>query len=118
MLSSFTINGSGLITRVPFLPVNSVYQPASYRSDARISKIIPVNERYRFYLNFEVFNLSNSWSPTSMTTQAYIESKGVLTLTPTAYGFGTGDANEPRRHRSAPHAGERSVRILTNAGSL
>lgn len=30
-----------------------------------------------------------------MTTQAYIGSKGVLTLTPTAYGFGTSDAMNP-----------------------
>jgi hypothetical protein len=44
---------------------------------------------------FEVFNNRNSWSPTSMTTQAHIESKGVLTLTPTAYGFGASDAMNP-----------------------
>ena len=30
-----------------------------------------------------------------MTTQAYIESKGVLTFTPTAYGFDTSDAMNP-----------------------
>jgi hypothetical protein len=30
-----------------------------------------------------------------MTTQAFIESKGVLTLTPTAYGVGTSDAMNP-----------------------
>ena len=54
-----------------------------------------VNERYGAISIFEVFNISNSWSPTSMTTQAYIASKGVLTLTPTAYGFGASDAMNP-----------------------
>jgi outer membrane receptor protein involved in Fe transport len=97
MFSSFSINGSGLSSRVPFLPVDSVYQPALYRTDARLSKILPFGEdgRYKLYLNFEAFNISNSWSPTSMATQAYTESKGVLTYTPTAYNFGTGDSFSP-----------------------
>jgi hypothetical protein len=30
-----------------------------------------------------------------MTTQAFSEAKGVLTLTPTAYGVGSGDAAAP-----------------------
>jgi hypothetical protein len=47
-------------------------------------------------LNFEVFNVSNSWSPTSMTTQEYLESSpGVLTLTPAAYGQGSADGGFP-----------------------
>lgn len=95
MLSNFTINGSGMSSRVPFLPVNNVYQPAFYRADARLSKLIPINERFKLYLNWEVFNLSNSWSPTSMLTQEYVESKGVLTLTPGAYNVGSGDAMSP-----------------------
>jgi hypothetical protein len=60
-----------------------------------LSKLLPIGERYKLYLNFEVFNVSNSWSPTSMTTQAFTEAKGVLTLTPTAYGVGSGDALNP-----------------------
>jgi hypothetical protein len=51
--------------------------------------------RYKAYFNFEVFNISNSWSPTAMTSQAYTEAKSVLTLTPTAYGFGSGDSASP-----------------------
>ncbi|MBV9507420.1 MAG: hypothetical protein JO323_20700, partial [Acidobacteriia bacterium] len=51
--------------------------------------------RYKIYGNFEAFNISNSWSPTSMTTQAFTEAKGVLTLTPTAYNFGSGDSYSP-----------------------
>lgn len=95
MFSNFSINGSGLSGRVPFWAVNSVYQPAMYRADAHLSKILALGERYRLALNFEVFNVSNSWSPTSMSTQAFTESKGILTLTPAAYNVGTGDAMAP-----------------------
>jgi hypothetical protein len=95
MFSNFTINGSGLSSRVPFLPVNSVWQPAMYRTDARISKIIPIEESYKLYVSFEMFNVSNSWSPTAMSSQEYTEAKGVLTLTPGAYGVGTSDGLFP-----------------------
>jgi hypothetical protein len=95
MFSNFNLDGSGLSGRVPFWGVDSVYQPASYRADVRLTKIVPIGERYKLALNLEVFNISNSWSPTSMTAQAFTESKGVLTLTPTAYGIGSGDAAPP-----------------------
>jgi hypothetical protein len=97
MFSTFSINGSGLSTRVPFLPVNGVLQPALYKSDARLSKVFPfgAEDRYKMYFNFEAFNISNSWSPTAMTTQAYTEAKGLLTLTPTAFGFGSSDSASP-----------------------
>jgi outer membrane receptor protein involved in Fe transport len=97
MFSNFSLNGSGLGTRVPFWPVNNVYQPALYKTDARLSKVLPFGDgnRYKLFLNFEAFNVSNSWSPTSMSTQAYTEAKGVLTLTPTAYGQGVSDAAPP-----------------------
>ena len=97
MFSNFSLNGSGLGGRVPFLPVDSVYQPALYKTDARISKIIPIGAegRYKLFVNFEVFNISNSWSPTAMTSQAYTETKGVLTYTPTAFGVGSSDAASP-----------------------
>jgi hypothetical protein len=95
MFSNFSLDGQGLSERVPFWGVDSVWQPAMYRDDARISKILPFGERYKLALNFEVFNVSNSWSPTAMSTQAFTESKGVLTLTPTAYGVGTSDQVAP-----------------------
>jgi hypothetical protein len=68
--------------RVPFLPVNDILTPASYRADARITKYIPIkigDRDTRLGLNFEMFNVSNSWSPTSMTSTEYNLSKGVLT---------------------------------------
>jgi hypothetical protein len=95
MFSNFSVNGSGLSGRVPFWAVDSVRQPALYRADMRLSKILPIGEKYKVFLNFEAFNISNSWSPTSMTTQAFTESKGILTLTPAAYNVGTGDAASP-----------------------
>jgi hypothetical protein len=95
MFSANSIDGSGLSSRVPFWPVNTVLEPNTWRSDARLSKIIPIGERYKLYAFFEVFNVSNSWAPTSMTTQAFTENKGVLTYTPTAYGQGTADAASP-----------------------
>jgi len=54
-----------------------------------------VSEKVRLYLNFEVFNISNSWSPTAMSTQEYTATKGVLQLTPTAYGIGNADGGFP-----------------------
>jgi outer membrane receptor protein involved in Fe transport len=95
MFSNYSLDGSGLSGRVPFWPVNNVYQPNLYRSDARLSKVIPIRERAKLYAFFEVFNVSNSWSPTAMSTQAFTEKGGVLTLTPLAYGQGTGDAAAP-----------------------
>jgi hypothetical protein len=98
LLSTSSLNGFGGNFRVPFLPVNSIYTPASYRADARLSKIIPIQIKDRqtnLSLNFEAFNVSNSWSPTSMSSQAYTATKGVLTYTPTAFGVGTADGGFP-----------------------
>lgn len=90
-----SIDGFGGNFRVPFWPVNSLYTPPTYRADTRISKIIPIRERIRLYLNFEVFNLSNTIVDTSITNQAYVEAKRVLTLTPGAFGVGTASAGFP-----------------------
>jgi hypothetical protein len=100
LLSTSTIDGfqSGN-TRVPWLPVNSIYTPASYRADLRLTKGIPITIKDRdtmLSLNFEAFNVSNSWSPTAMFTQEYVEStKGTLTATPTAWGYGSADGGFP-----------------------
>jgi outer membrane receptor protein involved in Fe transport len=99
LLSTTYIDGLLGSTRVPWLPVNSIYTWPSYRGDARISKLIPFNVKDRelkLYLNFEVFNVSNSWAPTSMATQEYAETKaGTLTATPTAWGYATADGGFP-----------------------
>ncbi len=99
MISSSSLNGLGANSRAPFLPVNGLYTPAAYRGDIRISKIIPwggLDNNYRkLFLNFEVFNISNSWSPTSLSTQGYTEAKGVLTPTPASFNVGTADGGFP-----------------------
>ena len=95
MYRNNTLDGAGLSSRVPFLPVNSLYTPPSYRTDARIAKIIPIKERYQLSVMFEAFNISNSWSPTFLTSQGFTEAKGVLTPTPAAFGVGSGDGGFP-----------------------
>ena len=85
MFKTSTINGSGLSSRVPFLPYNYYYLPPHYNSDARLSKIIPLGENpsRKLYLTFEMFNISGSWSATSYKSSvAYTEAGGVLTATP------------------------------------
>ncbi len=108
MLSTSTINGFGGNNRVPFLPVDSLYTPPTYREDFRLTKLLPLpGERFKLALNFEAFNISNTWSPTSLLAQVYCEgngcilpngskgSTGVLYLTPTAYGIGSADGGFP-----------------------
>ena len=95
MAYTTSIDGFGGSFRVPFWPVNSLYTPPAYRADVRISKIIPIHERLRLFFNFEVFNVSNTVVDTSITNQAYLESKRVLTLTPGAFGIGTASAGFP-----------------------
>ena len=98
MVSNKTLNGTGFSYRVPWLPVNSYMLPANYRSDARLTKALPFGEsgRYKLFLNFEVFNLANTWSATGFTSsQAYTETKGVLTPTPTFLYVPSADAGFP-----------------------
>jgi hypothetical protein len=98
MFSNFSLNGTGFSGRVPFLPVNSYYLPAYYRSDARLSKVLPFGEgnRYQLYLNFEVFNLANTWAARGYTSsQAFTETKGILTPTPTSLYVPGNDAVPP-----------------------
>lgn len=99
MFSNFSLNGSGLSSRVPWLPVDNYYYPPTYRSDARLSKILPIgpeNRNMRLYLNFEVFNLANTWSATGFTSnRAYTEAKGVITQTPQNLYVPSADAASP-----------------------
>jgi hypothetical protein len=81
--------------RVPFLPLDSLYTPWVQQENFRLTKYVPIKERFRLALNFEAFNIANNWSPTALTTQGYTELKGVLTPTPTAMGVGTGDGGFP-----------------------
>jgi hypothetical protein len=96
LYSADALDGFNGNFRVPFFPVNSLYTPWVQQENFRISKIIPLpREGMRLNLNFEAFNIANNWSPTALATQAYTEAKGVLTYTPTAYGYGTADGGFP-----------------------
>lgn len=94
MFSNYNLSGSGLSNTVPFWPYYSQYYPARFDTDARLSKIIPIRENMNLFLNFEVFNVSNSWAATSISSyQAFTELKGVLT--PTPLGLGSADGGFP-----------------------
>jgi outer membrane receptor protein involved in Fe transport len=96
LYSADALDGFNGNFRVPFLPVNSLYTPWVEQENFRLTKMIPLpKESIRLSFNFEAFNIANNWSPTSLTTQAYTEAKGVLTYTPTAFGVGSGDGGFP-----------------------
>lgn len=96
LYSADALDGFNGNFRVPFLPVNSLYTPWVQQENFRLTKHIPLpRENMRLDLNFEAFNIANNWSPTALATQAYTETKGVLTYTPTAFGYGTADGGFP-----------------------
>jgi Carboxypeptidase regulatory-like domain/TonB dependent receptor-like, beta-barrel/TonB-dependent Receptor Plug Domain len=85
-----SLNGYGGWFRVPFYGTDIMYTPNTYRADARISKLLPITERMRAYLNFEVFNLTNTITDTGVFTQAFSERGGILSPTP---NLGQGNAS-------------------------
>jgi len=90
------------VSRVPWGQVNDYRYPSMYRSDARLSKIVPITEHAPLYLNFEVFNLANTWAATTITSnRAYSESKGVITATPQLLYIPSGAAMPPMARRPA-----------------
>ena len=88
---STTLSGLGGSARVPFLPYSNLDIDGIYRVDARLSRDLPFSETIRGVFNFEVFNVFNRVSNTSVLTEAYSASGGVLT--PTA-GVGQGNASQ------------------------
>jgi len=97
LYSASALNGFNGAFRVPFWPVNSLYTPWTQTENLRLTKNIPLpREGMHLALNFEAFNVANNWSPTALQlSQAYNETKGVLTYTPTQYGYGTSDGGFP-----------------------
>ena len=69
-----TLNGFGGSNRVPFLGLGTMRLPNIYRTDIRLTKVLPVSEHLRVSLNFEVFNLTNTIAYTSITSRAYTAS--------------------------------------------
>lgn len=105
LASTGTPNGFGGSNQVPFLGVNTLRLPNTYRTDARISKILPFTERFRATLNFEVFNLTNTPTITNEISRGYTVS-GLNILpspglrTPTGSG-GFPDGTNARRAQAS-----------------
>jgi len=74
-----SLNGFGGSNRVPFLPAASLDVDQIYRTDARLTKVLPFSERFNLMVNFEAFNLFNVISNTSIDGQAYTAANGALT---------------------------------------
>ncbi len=86
-----TLNGFGGSNRVPFLSRTSIPVDEIRRVDARLTKVIRISERMQTQFNFEVFNLFNRVTDTSVASQAFEARAGVLT--PVA-GLGRGVASQ------------------------
>lgn len=89
-----TLNGLGGSNRVPFESRSSLRVDNINRLDARITKILPLNERMQVQLSFEAFNVTNSPYDTNVQSQAYQASGGVLRPTP-RLGEGSQSAGFP-----------------------
>ena len=74
-----SLDGLGGDSRVPWLPNNPLRLDPTTRFDTRLSKTFPIGERMRLGLSFEVFNLTNTMSNTSVSSQGFTAAnKGTL----------------------------------------
>jgi len=91
MIYTNSINGSGGLTRVPFYPVDSLNIDRVFRVDARLTRNLPISERFKASLLFEGFNVFNTQYNTGVNTQAFSASGGILRPTP---GLGLGNQSQ------------------------
>ncbi len=89
-----SLNGLGGSPRVPFLPFSNLDVDQVYRVDARIARELPFTERVKAWLQFEVFNATNTATNTNAITERYSATNGILTPTPT-YGSPTASQGFP-----------------------
>jgi len=66
-----TINGLGGDNRVPWLPNDPLMIDPITRFDTRLAKTFPIRERMSLSLLFEVFNLTNTVSATSVSNAGF-----------------------------------------------
>ncbi len=66
-----SLDGLGGDSRVPWLPNNPLQLDPTTRFDTRLSKTFPLGERAQFALSFEVFNLTNTVSNTSVSASGF-----------------------------------------------
>jgi hypothetical protein len=94
LASSTTINGMvtpfGAPGRVPFLPRSSVPIDTINRMDSRITKAFNFREAMSLALSFEVFNVLNTISNTSVIQNAYFATGTIIKA---ATGVGNGSAS-------------------------
>jgi len=95
MATNFSLNGAGLSSRVPFWPYYSQYYPARYNSDASLAKIIPMGERAKLTLKFEVFNVANTWTATSNSNSQAFQEKGLVISPTPLFGQPSADGGFP-----------------------
>ena len=103
-----TIHGFGGSNRVPFLGLGALRLPNTYRTDARLTKVLPLSERFRLLLNFEAFNLTNTIVYTSITNRGY--SANGFNISPAA-GLGTPTASSGFPDGTNARRAQASIRI-------
>jgi hypothetical protein len=84
-----TMDGSGGNPRVPFLSVDAYKTGAEHSLNVRLARSIPITERIRGLLMFDVFNAFNSQWTTGVNSVAYTASAGIVRAVP---GAGAGAA--------------------------
>ncbi len=86
-----SLNGFGGSSRVPFLPFSNLPLDAVYRADVRVTKMLRFTERINGAVNFEAFNVSNTQYNTSVVSELYNATAGVIRP---SVGTGTGTASQ------------------------
>jgi len=104
-----TLNGFGGSARVPFLPAASLPIDKVLRTDARLSRIIPLSDRLNLHLNFGVFNILNHVSDTAVSTLAYQAVNQVLIPVP---DLGKGIASQGYPDGTNARRAQVSARII------
>jgi hypothetical protein len=107
-LFPYTLDGSGGWSREPFGSVASYRTGAQRNVNGRLARSIPITERIKGLLAFEVFNALNSQPITSVNTIAYSASAGVLK--PVA-GAGSGAAATSYPYGTNARSAQASFRI-------
>ncbi|MDQ6705771.1 MAG: hypothetical protein M3Z85_07385, partial [Acidobacteriota bacterium] len=103
-----TINGFGGSNRVPFLGLGTLRLPNTYRTDVRLTKVLPFSERFRASLNFEVFNLTNTITYTGITNRGYTANGFNISPAP---GLGTPTASSGIPDGTNARRAQASIRI-------
>jgi hypothetical protein len=94
MLYTNSLNGSGGSQQAPFLQAGKLPIGQERVLDARLSRAIPITERFRATLMLEGFNVLNSQFNTSVNTLAYTATSGVLKPVP-YFGLGNSAVGYP-----------------------